>query len=686
MARRWHVESKSFEMLIKGGNSGLRMVERGRIKQGSIFIQRDEIAWMVGAVEEVLEVDSSAVYWDPSSAGFPRVLVQRRSNRHGNFIFIEEYEGRNRRGSVLIPEGRYGQGWSRLISELRIARQTLWKGREFSANKGSKVVSGRSFAEVVGRPKLLESGLKVVPATTVAGSSALEYLGERGQLNQQMGPAISAAIPDGESEVTAEAGGRDGAVPLKAQVQAKEKREVGNGNPACALPKALQNPVKSGKKAPYGDCESEGHGHVSVREGFDLQVLQLCLLDIKGQLDAGLKRVEEAFFLLGQWQRMGCVRKAGDLGPGVSHSRSKQQTGFKRCNEGMGWSKPKKKTFRSLKSQPGLLGPKPSKASSILSQGPGPKSSCSYRILSRSPAQVLQQAGESSAIGAARATGGRGTSIASVSSGEHSSDAGIEIPATVAKPSGTEIDGELNGEDEIGGEASSQRVASGSEGADGLGTEHSLPERNFSLSVSSTTLLSTIPECDEALGHTGLSPVMSSKCLSGSSEQTGDEDSDSFTPEKLAKQWLVFQRRESLCSKTTKSWVAERVSWNGDRGPNGTTEALMKKLNSGLVSEESPAIVGDMLGENEEVGLLGDLGNQGIEFPGVEGPISGSSMAGVDSVVAEKQDRALIVGEVAGLTCEGQPGLLKEFMGQIVVENLGRSSGGERGSHVINES
>jgi hypothetical protein len=121
MARRWHVESKSFEMLIKGGNSGLRMVERGRIIRGSIFIQRDEIAWMVGAVEEVLEVDSSAVYWDPSSAGFPRVLVQRRSNRHGNFILIEEYEGRNRRGSVLIPEGRYGQGWSRLISELRIA-------------------------------------------------------------------------------------------------------------------------------------------------------------------------------------------------------------------------------------------------------------------------------------------------------------------------------------------------------------------------------------------------------------------------------------------------------------------------------------------------------------------------------------------------------------------------------------
>jgi hypothetical protein len=77
--------------------------------------------------------------------------VQRRANRHGNFIFIEEYEGRNRRGSVLIPEGRYGQGWTRLISELRIARLTLWKGRDFRVNKGSQVIPGKSFTEVVGR-------------------------------------------------------------------------------------------------------------------------------------------------------------------------------------------------------------------------------------------------------------------------------------------------------------------------------------------------------------------------------------------------------------------------------------------------------------------------------------------------------------------------------------------------------
>jgi hypothetical protein len=68
--RGWYVESKSFEMLIKGGNYGLRMVEKGKKMQGSIFIHRDEINWLVGAVEVALDVETSEVFWDTASAGF----------------------------------------------------------------------------------------------------------------------------------------------------------------------------------------------------------------------------------------------------------------------------------------------------------------------------------------------------------------------------------------------------------------------------------------------------------------------------------------------------------------------------------------------------------------------------------------------------------------------------------------
>jgi hypothetical protein len=65
-------------------------------------------------------------------------------------LTIEEYDGNRRSGSVLIPEGWSGQGWSRLISELRMACSSLKVGRGFRMEKPKLVTAGKSFAEVVG--------------------------------------------------------------------------------------------------------------------------------------------------------------------------------------------------------------------------------------------------------------------------------------------------------------------------------------------------------------------------------------------------------------------------------------------------------------------------------------------------------------------------------------------------------
>jgi hypothetical protein len=411
-ARSWYVESKSFEMMIKGGNYGLRMVEKGKKKQGSIFIHRDEIDWLVGAVEVVLDVDTSEVFWDPSSAGFPQVLVQRRSNRHGSFIFIEEYEGRNRRGSALIPEGRYGQGWSRLISELRIARLALWKGREFKARKDSRVVSGRSFAEVVGWPQSLENALKVVPAAL-----ASENEGGCAQSRPQIAPA-EIDVQIGASKASVEVGGNIGVAPMRITGQAKEKNPVGSGFSASVLPETLHDPMKSGMAAPNVVRESERSGHAFVQGGLNLQEFTKYLMDIRGQLVLGLRRVEKAFHMLEMC--MGRVGNAGVMGFGGNNTRNKEKMGNKRRNEGVGWSKPKKKIFRGKLTQPGLLGPKPNKESSHTFQGPGPMNTFHYRAITRCPAQQLRQAGESSATGAARTTGDKGMTIADDISGVHS--------------------------------------------------------------------------------------------------------------------------------------------------------------------------------------------------------------------------------------------------------------------------
>jgi hypothetical protein len=329
--RSWFVESKEFDMLIKGGNLGLRIVERSNNKQGTIFIHRDELAWLVGAVEGVIEVDSSEVFWDQARAGFPRIFAQKRYNRHGRFITIEEYEGRNRRGSILIPEGRHGQGWSRLISELRTARMALWKDRKFRESKVAIAVSGdRSYAEVVGGSK---------SSMVVEVSAPVKTLGGREKAHHQTRPA---RVPVSSQMVTtlepAVKGGYQGGGPAKLQAQTTEKGAKDSGFPESnTLPEPLQYPAISGMAGLEGGCESERYGlsSLSVREV--LQDLSKCLKDIKGQVDRGLLRVEQTFQKLEKKELLGLEEKVGDMGFRVN------KVDFRSSTEEVGWVKPKKK-------------------------------------------------------------------------------------------------------------------------------------------------------------------------------------------------------------------------------------------------------------------------------------------------------------------------------------------------------
>jgi uncharacterized protein YfaT (DUF1175 family) len=77
---RWSVESKEFEMLVKGGATRVRIFERSKGKQRSIFLQRDELAWLVGIVQEVVKEEASKVFWDQTRAGYPRFIAQKCSN------------------------------------------------------------------------------------------------------------------------------------------------------------------------------------------------------------------------------------------------------------------------------------------------------------------------------------------------------------------------------------------------------------------------------------------------------------------------------------------------------------------------------------------------------------------------------------------------------------------------------
>jgi hypothetical protein len=104
------------------------------------------------------------VFWNQSVSGFPRILAQQCANRHGYFLTIEEYEGRRRKGSVLVPKGKFGEGWKHFGEELRLAFNSLHAGstsysKHFQVKKVSQpkphFEMRRSFAEVL-RASLLK--------------------------------------------------------------------------------------------------------------------------------------------------------------------------------------------------------------------------------------------------------------------------------------------------------------------------------------------------------------------------------------------------------------------------------------------------------------------------------------------------------------------------------------------------
>jgi hypothetical protein len=69
----------------------------------------------------------------------------------------------------------------------------------------------------------------------------------------------------------------------------------------------------------------------------------------------------------------------------------------------------------------------------------------------------------------------------------------------------------------------------------------------------------------------------------------------------------------------------------------------------------------------------------------VSGDSSDSVRSGYIPVEVGELKFTLEVGEIMGLTCDGQVGQLKEVMGKLVDEKQGRGMGGERGSQVFNE-
>jgi hypothetical protein len=359
--RRWSVEAKEFELSIKGGLQGVRIVEKRNNRQRVISVHKDELPWLVGAVEKAANVDTSEVFWDQSRAGYIRLITQRRANRHGKFLTIEEYDGNRRSGSVLIPEGWSGQGWSRFISELKMACSSLKVGRGFRMEKPKLVTAGKSFAEVVGDSKRVEK--KVSPLL-----KSITEVGQReGKAPASVGDWREKVTPSSKpmQETTLPTLGPGGYF-QQSQTSMGMNQEVGGARftrRKSMGPSVMQgdrpcitrvNTLGVERQGTQGKVKGRMEGSLNAKQ--ELGGLREWLWQLRSEIDAGLVRVDVV------------IKKMEDDGPGQ----------LKKKKIWISKPKPKpKKRFRFKEKRMNFIGEKVNAGLSpmALLEGDGPSAS-----------------------------------------------------------------------------------------------------------------------------------------------------------------------------------------------------------------------------------------------------------------------------------------------------------------------
>jgi hypothetical protein len=179
--------------------------------------------------------------------------------------------------------------------------------------------------------------------------------------------------------------------------------------------------------------------------------------------------------------------------------------------------------------------------------------------------------------------------------------------------------------------------------------------------------------------------------------------------------WIIYQRSRGRFSKASQaraaSWLsgqtsgqltsrgvlgmypfASPVRLNFDGGEEEPRKSGVDSSSAGILGEtpiSSESVPGSGTGAVfSSAGILGSTPNSSEIVPESEfGAESlGMGLFGASSGEAEELKLALEVGGIVGMTCDGQVGHLKEVLGQLVAKKHGRGIGGERDSHVINES
>jgi hypothetical protein len=110
MESRFYVEAKSFMFLMGEGSTELKVAEKRKAFPGVVLLGSRCTAWLLLMVEEVLRNPGVDDFVKSFREGSKVTIVQRGGNRFGRFLEVAGYAVGGRRGLVLFPKGRDGQG------------------------------------------------------------------------------------------------------------------------------------------------------------------------------------------------------------------------------------------------------------------------------------------------------------------------------------------------------------------------------------------------------------------------------------------------------------------------------------------------------------------------------------------------------------------------------------------------
>jgi hypothetical protein len=666
--RKWRVEAKEFELLIKGGADGVRIFERNGKKQRSIFLLKIELAWLVRIMEELVAMENSKVFWDQSRAGYTRIIAQKCSNRHGRFLTIEEFDGKRRCGSLMIPEGRYGQGWDRFMVEVRRANSSFQVVRE--VREYAKVTGRRSFAEVVGLPQnsadecfnTFSEPIARIPLWLKDASAEMEAQKCK---NIVLAKKTGELVKEDESFVSA---------------GAEDTRRI----PACRLislanslvPVVLSHPSKPVERL-KGHEESDGYGQSILSTRLELLAFKSLLTKIRGEVDEGLERLEAILLTLeisgpsvglSEKQIQGLKEKQKNS---VEAPIGSRLNGHKQKNK----KKKKKPKGREIGKGPGAgsqgIGETPLAgaaygasaaglaAPSILDRFEWARKDCQERVAAVGVGSSSMVAGELKKM----------------------SGAAVQLAPTRAPPSQT---APTAGEDWVTGVPPARPLAQTTStaslhaqttptirlpsptvtgGGMGFSVEHGVPPARPFLCPGGII---------DPLGVSAGAQLYASK--SWVAGRTGFGPVDSGRAVGLSKPGGVIKVGENSSAPVAAPQSEQGISM-GTGGPDETDSV------SGL--EES--YVEDTLDKSgHDVQSLGSMG----ESPPVlilnrKAAVMNAEVE-VSPTIMRNLKRAGEVGNIIGLTCGGQEGLKMDCLKQVVMENYGKG-GGSFGSTVQQE-